>query len=364
MIQIKAFPAKSKMETSVMPGSSAADGRDILTVADTEAQAALALAEDPSAAPEERAEMLMEIARGLQIRPRSPRQLHDAVALYERALALVPAGFELLAARIRARQGTAFQALPDGGVEALEAARDCFEQARGELAARGAPEETAELDMNLGLVTQSLASAHRARIQDAIAHYHRALRVFTKDAWPREFAILHNNLAIAYLSIPATDERARMREALAVQSFEEVLRIVTLVDHPSEYAMTQNNLGNALQYAPSSHPVANLLRAVEAYDEALKVRTARDMPVEYANTVANKANALLNLPDDPEHPELGRRGNTAKARALYLEARRIFASRGLREAEAAVAEALAGIDADGADFAASRVPGDPGTPTH
>ena len=33
------------------------------------------------------------------------------------------------------------------------------------------------------------------------------------------------------------DERAKMREALAVQSFEEVLSVITLVDHPSEYAM-------------------------------------------------------------------------------------------------------------------------------
>jgi len=348
-----------------MPESSAANGRGVLlTLADTEAQAALAVAEDPAAAPEERAEMLMEIARGLQIKPRSPRQLHDAVALYERALSLVPAGFELLAARIRARQGTAYQALPDGGIQALESARECFESARGDLAAQGLPEEVAELDMNLGLVTQSLTSAHRGRIQDAIGHYHRALRVFTKEAWPREYSILHNNLAIAYLSIPATDERARMREALAVQSFEEVLGIVTLVDHPIEYAMTQNNLGNALQYAPSSHPVANLLRAVEAYDEALKVRTPRDRPVEYANTAANKANALLNLPDDPEHPELGNPGNTAKARALYIEARRLFASHGLAEAESAVTEALAGIDAAGTEFAASRVPGDAGATPH
>ena len=204
-------------------------------------------------------------------------------------------------------------------------------------------------------------SAHRGRIQDAIAHYHRALKVFTKEAWPREFSILHNNLAIAYLSIPATDERARMREALAVQSFEEVLQLLTLVDHPSEYAMTQNNLGNALQYAPSSHPVANLLRAIEAYDEALKVRTPREMPVEYANTVANKANALLNLPDDPQHPALGNTGNTAKARVLYREAMTLFERHGLSDAAAAVAEALSGIGNATADFGASRVPG---APTH
>lgn len=332
-----------------------------LTLADAEVRAALAMADDPSARPEERAEMLMEIAQGLQTRPRSARQLHDAVALYRRAQALLPEGFALLAARISAREGTAHQALPDGGTAALKTARDCYQRARGAIAAGGSAEELAELDMNLGVVEQSLAAAHEARIQDAIAHYHRALKVFTREAWPREFAILHNNLAIAYLSIPATDERARMREALAVQSFEQVLQVITLVDHPSEYAMTQNNLGNALQYAPSSHPVANLLRAVEAYDEALKVRTARDTPAEYANTISNKANALLNLPDDPAHPELGNPGNQAKARALYREALVIFQRIGAAEQAQAVAQALAEIDAGASDFGASRVPG---TPAH
>jgi tetratricopeptide (TPR) repeat protein len=327
-----------------------------LSLADSDVQAALAMAQDPGASAEERAEMLMEIALGLQLKPRSPQQLRDAVDLYRRALALVPDDSPLLAARIRAREGTAHQAHPDGGEEALLAARACFESARPALAAHGSTEEVAELDMNLGLAEQALAGVRRARITDAIAHYHRALRVFTKTAHPREFAILHNNLAIAYLSIPATDERARMREALAVQSFEEVLSIVTLIDHPREYAMTQNNLGNALQYAPSSHPIANLLRAVEAYDEALRVRTAQDTPIEYAHTVCNKANALLNLPDDPERPDAGNGGNRARARALYGEARAIFERAGLHDAVNTVADALADIDGMAVEFGTSRVP--------
>lgn len=334
----------------------AADNLAASTLAATEVRAALAIAEDPSAHPGERAEMLMEIAQGLQVKPRSPQQLRDAVTLYRRAASLAPADSTLLIARIRAREGTAHQALPDGGVQSLQDARDCYEQARPNLEALGIPEELAELDMNLGLVEQSLAGANKGRIQDAIAHYHRALRVFTKDTFPREFSVLHNNLAIAYVSIPVSDERAKMREALAVQSFEQVLQIINLVDHPTEYAMTQNNLGNALQYAPSSHPVANLLRAIEAYDEALKVRNPRDTPVEYANTAANKANALINLPDDPEHPDLGNPGNRAKARALYREALVIFERQAMPDHAAVISDAITEMDGTQADFGASRVP--------
>lgn len=327
-------------------------------LAETQMRSALAAADDPAAAPAERAEMLMEIARGLQLKPRSPQHLHDAIVLCRRALSLVPETEQMadrvLAARIRAREGSAHQALPEGGVEALHAALDCYERARPDLQAHGLPEECAELDMNLGLVTQSLAGLHRALIKDAIGHYHRALRVFNRIRHPREFGILHNNLAIAYLSIPAADEAGKLREALAVQSFEQVLEVVTLVDHPSEYAMVQNNLGNALQYAPSSHPVANLLRAIEAYDEALKVRNERDTPAEYANTIANKANALRNLPDDPERPERGQAHNLAAARALYVRAREIFERHGLASSAAAIADALGDLEVE-----ASRPFGEP-----
>lgn len=159
-----------------MPSSEPAFEPASFSTADAEVQAALVVAEDPRATPEERVRMLMEVARGLQIKRRSAQQLHDAVLLYRRALALVPPGFDLQAARIRAREGTAHQALPDGGVQALLDAQDCYEAARAGLAAHGLPEEAAELDMNLGLVSQSLVGAHRSRIQDAIAHYHRALQ--------------------------------------------------------------------------------------------------------------------------------------------------------------------------------------------
>ena len=304
-------------------------------------EAALQAVDADDASAEEKAEMLMEIAMGMQLRPKTADQLHQAVALYERALVTCPPSAPLLSSRIRSRMGTALQALPDGGAAALHKARACYEEAWPVLDAKGRPEEAAEAQMNLGLVLQSLTSHHAARITDAVQCYHRALRVFTRETHPQEFAILHNNLAIAYLSIPMSDERAKMREALAVQSFEEVLKVINLVDHPTEYAMIQNNLGNALQYATSGHPLENNLRALAAYDEAMKVRNERDTPLEYANTLANKANVLRNLPDDPLNGVPG--ANLDEACALYRQALAIFARARQTGSAAMVEETLAEI---------------------
>lgn len=333
-----------------------------LTVAETQFAAAIRAAEDPTASPEERAEMLMEIAMGLQQKPKSSAQLRDAVTLYQRALDAAPAYATLLQAHIRARMGTALQAIPDGGPTALKDASECYEQALPVLRELGKPEAVAETELNLGLATQSLAGLGIRRIQDAIQCYHRALRVFTREDYPQEFSVLHNNLAIAYLSIPATDERAKMREALAVQSFEEVLKVINLIDHPSEYAMIQNNLGNALQYAPSGHPLDNNLRALTAYGEALKVRNARDTPVEYANTIANKANVLRNLPPALAHEADGGAGpdTQAEALALYREAEALFEQYGLQDRAGLMATAISESEAE---IGARRV-GSNGHATH
>ena len=309
-----------------------------------EVRAALAVAEDASAGPIERTEMLMEIAMGLQQRPKTPDQLHAAVALYDKALAICPEEQGLLRARVTARKATALQAIPEQGTDCLEGARAAYEEAIPTLSRAGTPEELAEAEMNLGVVVQSLAGAGRARITDAISAYQRSLRTFDRSKHPEEFAILQNNLATAFLSMPFTDDRAKMREALAVQAFEEGLKVVSLVDHPSEYAMLQNNLGNALQYASSSHVVENNLRALDAYDEALKVRTRETTPLEYANTIANKANCLWNLPDDPEHPDRGNRSNLTQARTYYAEARELFTAYGDLEKARIVSEAASQIE--------------------
>jgi tetratricopeptide (TPR) repeat protein len=307
-----------------------------------EVETALAAADDDAATADERAQMLMEIAMGLQQRPKTADHLRAAIALYDKALAVCPSDQPLLRARITARRGTALQALPEPGCESLQAACAAFEAALPVIGAAGQPAEIAEIEMNLGLVLQTLAGAGLARITDAIAAHQRALRVFDRVRYPLEFAILQNNLATAFLSIPPSDEKGQLREALAVQAFEEGLKVVNLIDHPAEYAMLQNNLGNALQYASTSHSVENNLRALEAYDEALKVRSPETAPLEYANTIANKANCLWNLPDDVAAPHRGNRANLAQAKVYYEAARRIFTAHG----DVGKAEMLAGTLAE------------------
>ena len=316
------------------------------TLSQTQLEAALNAADDADASAEERAEMLMEIAMGLQSRPKSARQLSDAVRLYERALALVPGEAALLKARIGARMGTALQALPDGGAQSLERALEAFQSAIPALQAFGKPEEVAEVELNQGLVMQALTGLGRGRITDAISAYQRSLRTFTRDLYPQEYAVLHNNLAIAYLSMSPNDESGRMREALAVQSFEEVLKVINLIDHPSEYAMINNNLGNALQHASSGHVLQNNLRALAAYDEALRVRNPRDTPLEYANTIANKANVLRSLVSDPTQASLDSADPLADALALVRQARELFQQHGESDKAALMQDAGAEIQAE------------------
>ena len=231
--------------------------------ASIEADVARATIHASDATQAEKIEMLMEIAMGLQQKPKTPNDILDAIALYEEGIALCGDDTILLKARVGARLATAQMHFPADDTSYLQNARANIEAAlENPTHPRKSLGRLLEAEMNYGLILQNLSSVHQARIQDCISAYQRSLRTFDAKNFPAEFAILQNNLATAFLSIPFTDERGKMREALAVQAFEEGLKGVSLVDHPSEYAMLQNNLGNALQYVSSSHRTENGFRAL------------------------------------------------------------------------------------------------------
>ncbi|MBC5793949.1 hypothetical protein H5968_02000 [Sphaerospermopsis sp. LEGE 00249] len=316
------------------------------SVTDSAVKAAMAAISDESATAEEKIQMLIEMAQGFLKKPKNSQDLRSGLGLFYRAYQMCGEDYPLLKARAKVGMAGTLQIIPDSNPQLLVQAKDSYEEALPILQQFATPEEVAEAQMNLGLVLQSLVPYNLARITDSIQAYHEALRVFTWQEYPQEYAILYNNIAIAYLSMPMASEREYLRQGLAVQSFEVALEHINIIDHPREYAMLQNNLGNALQYLISSHPIDNNLRAVAAYDEALKVRNSRDTPLEYANTISNKANVFFNLPDDPEKPELGNPENLLQAKLYYQEAWQIFTAHQEIEKAEIVAQAIQDLEAE------------------
>lgn len=318
----------------------------ISSMTDSAVKAAIEAISSESATTVEKIQMLMEIATGLQKKPKTSQYLRHAIGLFDRAYQMCGLEYVLLKARAKVGKAGALQMIPDGDSQVLQEARADYEEALPILQQFATAEEVAAAQMNLGLVLQSLVPENLARISDSIHLYHQALRVFTWEKYPQEYAILYNNIAIAYLSMPISSERESLRQGLAIQSFEIALKHINIIDHPREYAMLQNNLGNALQYLVSSHAVENNLRAISAYNEALKVRTPQDTPLEYANTISNKANVLFNLPDNPEKPELGNIKNLLQAREYYQEAWQIFTENQQQQQAEIVGKALEDLAAE------------------
>lgn len=315
-----------------------------ITFSGANIKAALAAIESDEASLSEKVEMLIEMAVGLQEKPKSSQQLEDAVFLYHRGLELCPPDYSLLRARCLSGMGTALRTIPAEGARLLLEAKIAYETALPMLERYASPEEVAEVHMNMGVVLQGLVPFREATMQDAIKAYQRALRVFTGENYPQEFAILQNNIAIAYLSMPLTSQREKICQAMAVQYFEAALKWVKLIDHPSEYAMLQNNLANALQCLSSTHQVENNFKALAAYNEALKVRTPQNAPIEWANTISNKANVLFNLPDDVKYPERGNQNNLIQAKTYYQKAQKMFSRYGQWEQVEVVKKALQDVE--------------------
>ena len=310
-------------------------------LAEAEAQADAALAAiEPVLAPVVAALIQAGVA-GLHLsRAQSAEQRQSAIEQLAEAARRCPADTApLLAARLLASLGDAYQSLGDDQ-GALREALACYQRAAELFRATGTSEDLAAVQMSEGSVWQGLDGDTRANSLKAIDCYHQSLRVFTLATHPAEYALIHSNLATAYLKMPMNGERDIMRQALAVQSMQEALKVYTIEEHPREYAMVQNNLGNVLQYLPSGDRVEKLDRAIEAYHEALRVRTRQRLPVEYAVTMSNLANAYANVPAEE------RRQMLSLAERCYGEALEVFQAFQRAEQAQTVEQALALVRRD------------------
>jgi tetratricopeptide (TPR) repeat protein len=136
----------------------------------------------------------------------------------------------------------------------------------------------------------------RGLLLEAVKCYQQALRIgLDPDIDPESFALAHSNLALAYLSMPATDSSDTLRLAVAVQSLRAALSVYQRETHPEQWARVQMHLANALVYLPSGHRQENIAQAVDLYEELLSVRSRAMDPLGHARVLANQANALAHL---------------------------------------------------------------------
>jgi len=205
--------------------------------------------------------------------------------------------------------------------EALRRAIAAYEEALRFYTPDVAPLDYAMTQNNLGNAYRRLAEHEDpvGNLRRAIAAYGEALRFRTPEAAPLDYAATQNNLGVAYRRLAEhEDPVGNLRRAIA--AYGEALRFRTPEAAPLDYAMTQNNLGVAYwRLAEHEDPVGNLQKAIAAFEEALRFRTPDVAPLDYARTQNNLGLAYRQLSrhKDPV-------GNLQKAIAAFEEALRFY----------------------------------------
>ncbi len=164
-----------------------------------------------------------------------------------------------------------------------------------------------------------------ARLRDALAAYDEALRFYTPDTAPLDYAMTQNNRGLLLqdlVTLPNEDRAARLCDALA--AYDEALRFWTPDTAPLSYAVAQNNRGNVLRdlaTLPDEDRAARLSEALAAYDEALRFHCPDTDPLDYAATQNNRGNVLRDLATLPNEDRAAR---LRDALAAYDEALRFY----------------------------------------
>jgi tetratricopeptide (TPR) repeat protein len=154
------------------------------------------------------------------------------------------------------------------------------------------PEEWAATQNNLGNAYCERLHGERAEnLEKAITAYELALQVRTREAFPKDWAMTQNNLGNAYLN-RIRGERAENLEK-AITAYELALQVRTREAFPEDWAATQNNLGNAYGNRLRGERAENLEKAIIAFELALQVRTREAFPEDWAGTQGNLAGVLM-----------------------------------------------------------------------
>jgi CHAT domain-containing protein len=150
------------------------------------------------------------------------------------------------------------------------------------------PQDWAMTQNNLAIAYSHRIRGERAdNLEKAITASTLALQVYTREAFPQQWAATQNNLANAYRDRILGERADNLEQAIAAYTL--ALQVRTRKAFPQEWAMTQNNLANAYSLRIRGERADNLEKAIAAYTLALQVYTREAFPQEWAMTQNNLA---------------------------------------------------------------------------
>ncbi len=204
----------------------------------------------------------------------------------------------------------------------LEAIR-CLTSALEILSETEFPREWALIQNNLGGCYRNLPTANkRDNVSKAIEHYNAALGAY-KALGPRDrWASTQYNLGNAYRDLPTDDLAERDRKA--IQCYRSALEVRTEQAYPLEWARTLQALGAVYAGWSTGDPKANLLEAIECHRSSLRVLTASASPREWATAHLYLGDAFSSLASISRSNE---QLNLKNAESEYEIALKIFTER-------------------------------------
>ena len=186
------------------------------------------------------------------------------------------------------------------------------------------PDERGAAGNDLGIALRTLGEreSDTARLKLAEKAYTEALKEYTRDRVPLDWAMTQMNLGNALQTLGAREsDTARLEQAVA--AYTEALKEYTRDRVPLQWAMTQMNLGTALRIlGERESDTARLKQAIAAYTEALKEYTRDRVPLDWAMTQGNLAGVEVAFFDKrPDQSHLDRAaGYVRAAREVYVDA--------------------------------------------
>jgi CHAT domain-containing protein/tetratricopeptide (TPR) repeat protein len=144
-------------------------------------------------------------------------------------------------------------------------------------------------NLSAAYMDQSLGS-HKENELNAVGYGKDAVRLFSREDSPYQYAMAQNTLANAYAHSRHSENRQNSQEE-AIRCYEEALEAI-VPKGSLPWANICMNLGNAYQERLEGDRQTNLNRAISQYENASTAITRDAMPLDWARLQMNLANAF------------------------------------------------------------------------